>query len=134
MAQVETIRNCLNMFCEASGQKISYSKSKVLFSKNVDSNLANAIASRLQIDRTNDLGKHLGVQSIHGRVTCQTFSELLGRFNGRLEGWKTRTLSIAGKVTLAKSVLSAIPSYTMQTSILLAGICLEIEKRTRRFI
>ncbi|XP_031124379.1 uncharacterized protein LOC116027093 [Ipomoea triloba] len=92
------------------------------------------IATRLSIEQTDNLGKYLGVPSIHGRVTCRTYYELLDRINSRLEGWRSKLLSMAGKVTLAKLVLNAIPLYTMQTTALLKGICQEIEKRTRRFI
>lgn len=41
---------------------------------------------------------------------------------------------MAGKATLAKVVLNAIPLYTMQATALPKGICQEIEKCTRRFI
>lgn len=134
LEQVDIIKDCLLQFCAASGQKINLAKSQVYFSKNVTSDLANDIANGLQIEQTTDLGKYLGVTSIHGRVTCHHFTDLLDRINGRLEGWKTRILSMAGRVTLAKAVLNAIPSYAMQTSVLPTGIYLEMEKRTRQFI
>ncbi|XP_031125131.1 uncharacterized protein LOC116027569 [Ipomoea triloba] len=134
LEQVDIVKDCLLQFCDASGQRINFAKSQVFFSKNVPPVLASAISNQLQIEQTNDLGKYLGVKSIHGRVTCHHFTELLDRINGRLEGWKTKTLSVAGRVTLAKAVLNAIPTYTMQTSVLPARVCLEIEKRTRRFI
>ncbi|XP_031132009.1 uncharacterized protein LOC116033406 [Ipomoea triloba] len=133
-AQVAIIQDCLDRFCEALGQRISYSKSHVFFSKNTPPGLADDIANQLSIARTGDMGKYLGVLSIHGRVTRGTFKDLLDRVNGRLEGWKAKLLSLAGRVTLARSVLNAIPIYTMQTVVLPKGICHEIEKRTRRFI
>ncbi|CAN1336983.1 Putative ribonuclease H protein At1g65750 [Linum perenne] len=34
----------------------------------------------------------------------------------KLDGWKCNTLSLAGRVTLALSVLNSIPSYAMQTN------------------
>lgn len=103
------IRDSLDRYCDASGQRISYAKSQVYFSKNVDSDVAIDIANRLNLDKTDNLGNYLGVQSDHGRMSKQHFSGLLERIKGRLEGWKTRTLSLAGRVTLAKSVLNSIP-------------------------
>lgn len=76
-AQVEIIRDCLNRFCEALGQMISYSKLQVFFSINVNHDLVEEIAAKLNIERTEDLGKYLGVPSFHGRVTCRTFDDLL---------------------------------------------------------
>ncbi|CAN1144589.1 Putative ribonuclease H protein At1g65750 [Linum perenne] len=52
----------------------------------------------------------------------------------RLAGWKVKALSLAGRVTLAHSVLSAIPAYVMQTSVLPVDTCKEIDKRIRAFV
>ncbi|CAN1169819.1 Putative ribonuclease H protein At1g65750 [Linum perenne] len=54
--------------------------------------------------------------------------------DSKLAGWKGRTLSLAGRVTLAQSVLAAIPVYAMQTSLLLVDTCKEIDKRIRNFV
>ncbi|CAN1147835.1 Putative ribonuclease H protein At1g65750 [Linum perenne] len=47
----------------------------------------------------------------------------------KLTGWKASSLSLAGRVTLAQSVISAIPSYIMQTSMQHSHICSEIDKK-----
>ncbi|XP_019175883.1 PREDICTED: uncharacterized protein LOC109171271 [Ipomoea nil] len=134
LEQVDVILDCFGQFCTASGQKISLSKSQVFFSKNTNKNMKEEISRRLRIESTEDLGKYLGVPAIHGRVTSATHSDLLARISSRLDGWKAKTLSLAGRVVLARSVLNAIPAYTMQTTFLPKGICTEIEKRTRNFI
>lgn len=132
--QIAIIRDCLDRFCAASGQRISFSKSQILFSRNTHPEVADEIATALGVEKTADLGKYLGVPSIHGRVTCSTYDGLLDRLNARLDGWKTNLLSMAGRVTLAKAVLNAIPFYRMQTTVLPKGVCQEIEKKIRRFI
>lgn len=104
------------------------------FSRNVDTVVASDITNRLNVAKTDNLGTYLGVRSTHGLVTGNHFNNLIDRIKGRMEGWKTRTLSLVGRVTLAKSVLTSIPMYTMQTTVLPIGVCNEIEKCTRRFI
>ncbi|CAN1786707.1 Putative ribonuclease H protein At1g65750 [Linum perenne] len=47
----------------------------------------------------------------------------------KLTGWKASSLSLVGRVTLAQSVLSAIPSFIMQTSVLPSHIYSEIDKK-----
>lgn len=100
----------------------------------MDTSAASAIANRLNLTKTNDLGTYLGVKSAHGPVTGNHFTSILDRIKGRLEGWKAKTLSIAGRVTLAKSVLSSIPMYAMQTVVFPMGVCNEMDKYMRRFI
>ena len=52
----------------------------------------------------------------------------------KLSEWAAKSLSLAGRITLAKSVLLAIPSYAMQTTKLPSGLCNRIEKLIRNFI
>ncbi|CAN1751196.1 Putative ribonuclease H protein At1g65750 [Linum perenne] len=52
----------------------------------------------------------------------------------KLAGWKRNSLSLAGRVTLALSVLNAIPSYAMQSSALPASITSLIDSILRNFV
>jgi ribonuclease HI len=59
---------------------------------------------------------------------------MIEKVKARLSGWKTRHLSLAGRITLAKSVIQAIPIYPMM-SMPIPRTCLnEIEKLQRAFI
>lgn len=49
-------------------------------------------------------------------------------------GWNTKLLSLAGRVTLSKSVLCIILSYFMQLALILIGVCVEIEKIIKKFV
>ncbi|CAN1178324.1 Putative ribonuclease H protein At1g65750 [Linum perenne] len=52
----------------------------------------------------------------------------------KLAGWKANNLSLAGRVTLASSVLNVIPSFVMQTAFLPVHVCEAIDKRIRDFV
>lgn len=54
--------------------------------------------------------------------------------NQRLSSWKARTLSFAGRVTLANSVVQAMLAYVVQSCELPRNICDEIDKLCRAFI
>ena len=101
-AQASVIKGCLNRFCEASRQKVSFNKSVVHFSKNVNPQLKDDISRELGVSTTDDLGRYLGMPAIHGRVTKRTFQQVLDRINKRLAGWKTKVLSLAGRATLVQ--------------------------------
>ncbi|CAI0409373.1 unnamed protein product [Linum tenue] len=74
------------------------------------------------------------LQIVHGRVTKDTYKYILENLDKRLSGWKIRSLSLAGRVTLALSVLNALPNYVMQTAVLPCHICDVIDKKIRNFV
>ena len=41
------------------------------------------------------------------------WSPILERFQGRLSGWKAKSISVRGRLTLVKSVLGSLGSYMM---------------------
>ncbi|CAN1824009.1 Putative ribonuclease H protein At1g65750 [Linum perenne] len=134
LSQCRSISNCLDRFCLASGQLVSLDKSRVFFSKNTQCANRRNICRSLGIAETTDLGRYLGVPVIHGRVRKDTFSYIIERIDKKLDGWKRNTLSLAGRVTLAQSVLNSLPSYAMQTAALPASILNAIDCRIRRFV
>lgn len=51
---------------------------------------------------------------IHKRCNKDMYAYLTARFNRRLSWWKAKYLSLAGRITLTKLVLNALPFYQMQ--------------------
>ncbi|CAL1356334.1 unnamed protein product [Linum trigynum] len=132
--QADVVMSCLQKFCKASGEQVSTEKSRIFFSRHMKRDICKRISERLNIPMTQDLGRYLGVPVLHGRTTKDTYRYILDRIDQRLAGWKADNLSLAGRVTLAVSVLNAIPSYAMQTAVLPAGICDQIDQKIRAFI
>ncbi|XP_074301475.1 uncharacterized protein LOC141632870 [Silene latifolia] len=132
--QAKVINKCLNIFCQASGQRVSLAKSRVFFSPNIEDDVAAAIANKLHFDKTEDLGMYLGMPTINGRVTKETFDFIAQKVDKRLSGWKAKNLSLAGRTTLVQSTLSTIPSYPMQTAKLPRSLCDDLDRKTRRFL
>ncbi|KAE8671974.1 hypothetical protein F3Y22_tig00111877pilonHSYRG00265 [Hibiscus syriacus] len=56
-----------------------------------------------------------GRRMLGGRATNATYQLLIQRMRERLAGWKAKSLSLAGWIVFAKSVLAALPSYIMQS-------------------
>lgn len=80
------------------------------------------------------MGVYLGAQLIHGRVKKSTYDSILIKMRKKLAKWKAKTLSLAGRITLAMSVLMAMPSYIIQTTLPPRGVCDDINKIVRSFI
>ncbi|CAN1146010.1 LINE-1 retrotransposable element ORF2 protein [Linum perenne] len=132
--QARVIRKCLDRFSAASGQEVSREKSAIFCSKNTNRHVSSLISLLLGIPLTQNLGRYLGVPILHDRVNVHTYQDILDRIDSKLAGWKVKSLSLAGRVTLAQSVLAAIPAYPMQTSVLPAKTCEEIDRRIRNFV
>lgn len=60
MKNCRNINETLNPFCDLSGQKVSWIKSKVYFSPNVDQDHRRELWEVLGMNSTPNLGKYLG--------------------------------------------------------------------------
>ncbi|CAN1191865.1 Putative ribonuclease H protein At1g65750 [Linum perenne] len=100
----------------------------------MDRRVSREVSEILGIAATQDLGRYLGVSLLHGRITRSTYDFILSRMDNKLAGWKAKNLSLAGRLTLASSILNSIPSYAMQTALIPAYICDAIDRKIRDFI
>ena len=134
MAQVEVVKRVLSEFSMCSGLRVNQIKTQVFFSHNVPDLQRRSLGQALGFSVTSDLGKYLGVPLWHNRVSKQMYGGIIEKVKSHLSGWNASTLSLAGRITLAQSVLAAIPLYSMQTVMLPAAICNDIDVTCRRFI
>lgn len=132
--QMLIVQDCLKRFGEASGQKVSEPKSQICFSRNVPNCTRRYIASVGKFKLVSGLGKYLGMPLYEGRMNKASFKFICDKVERRLAGWKAESLSMAGRITLAKSVIAASPVYAMQSTKLPVSICDFVEKRCRNFV
>ncbi|MCH87824.1 ribonuclease H, partial [Trifolium medium] len=132
--QMNVISSCLSVFCGASGAGVSIEKTKMLVSTNVNSNRERELSNISGFDLTSDFGKYLGVPIIHGRKKKSLYEFIIEKVRKRLSSWKAKNLTFAARITLTRSVLAALPTYVMQTTLLPQGVCNKIEKLMRNFI
>ncbi|ONK78423.1 uncharacterized protein A4U43_C02F18610 [Asparagus officinalis] len=132
--QAECICQCLENFCTASGQKVNKQKTNIMFSKNIDEAVASNILLYSGFSRTNDLGRYLGIDITNGRRKVQRYNDLLEKISRKFAGWKASCLSMAGRMTLIKSVMASMPIFTMHTDKLPVAICNVVERKQRAFM
>ncbi|MCI13457.1 RNA-directed DNA polymerase (Reverse transcriptase) [Trifolium medium] len=121
--------HCLDQFCQASSQKINNQKTQVYFSKNVDQRTKEDILQHTGFSQVDSLGKYLGANIAPERTTRGKFQHIIGKMQDKLSGWKHQCLSLAGRLTLTKSVLSSIPYYHMQYAKIPKNLCDEMGKK-----
>jgi len=84
-----------------------------MFSQNAKRAEKQALMSALDIGVEARNEKYLGLPVYMGRSKEKTFNYLKDRVWKRIQGWKEKLLSWAGKEILIKAVAQAIPSYAM---------------------
>uniref|UniRef100_A0A803NSP5 CCHC-type domain-containing protein n=1 Tax=Cannabis sativa TaxID=3483 RepID=A0A803NSP5_CANSA len=75
----------------------------------------------------------LGNPLLVSKSKRRDFNFVVERIKSRLEGWRSKLLSQAGRTTLINSVLSSIPIYTMSCFLLPKSVCELLDKLVRKF-
>jgi hypothetical protein len=68
-----------------------------------------------------------------GRSKNRTFAGICSRVQKKLDEWKVKFLSQAGKEILIKAVVQAIPTYSMGVFQLPKGLCKSLNSLMARF-
>ncbi|XP_019087263.1 PREDICTED: uncharacterized protein LOC109127207 [Camelina sativa] len=111
---------------DASGQKINFEKSSVIFGLKTPEWKRQRSQQILGISRVGGGGKYLGLPEQFGRKKVELFEHVVKKVKERTEGWSTKYLSPAGKEILIKAVALAFPVYSMNCFMLPSTICDEI--------
>ncbi|PNX54306.1 ribonuclease H, partial [Trifolium pratense] len=91
------------------------------------------LAGILGVRHVLDTGICLGLPSMVGRSKKTIFSYIKDRISKRINSWRGRALSKAGKEIMIKSVLQIIPAYVMSMFILPSSFIDDIEKMINVF-
>lgn len=129
----QTLKSILSKYAEASGQQINYQKSAITFSSKTSSFTKERVKQALNIHKEGGQGKYLGLPELFGRKKKDLFSSIVDRIKQRALSWSSRLLSAAGKLIMLKSVLAAMPSYTMTCFKLPVSLCKRIQSALTRF-
>jgi hypothetical protein len=125
-ANIRAMRAILSLFEDLSGLKVNFSKSQL-----VGVNIAGSWLSEAAMVLNCKVGSipfmYLGLP-IGGNASRLVFWQpLINKINSRLLGWKSRHLSLGGRLILLKSVLSSLPVYALSFFKAPSGIVSSIE-------
>lgn len=126
------IKECLNLYEKASGQQVNFHKSSIQFSHNTSPEIADMVSQNLQVPiRSDDF--YLGLPKLVARNRWEVFKYIKEKVWNRLQSWKGKIMSRAGKEILLKLVVQAIPSYAASIFMLPEKLCEEIEHMMNKF-
>ncbi|GKC80825.1 hypothetical protein Tco_1131599 [Tanacetum coccineum] len=78
--------------------------------------------------------KYLGVPLVPSRLVYKDCKELIEKVDGRINDWKNKSLSIAGRLQLMQSIIASLHVYWASMFVLPMCVLLDIEQRMRRFL
>eukprot|EP00253_Pinus_taeda_P031160 PITA_31160 len=131
--EVKHLRKILDPFVEASGLEINRDKSCVFIFNVVDQ--VKAHLTRLLGFRGGELPtKYLGKVLDFTSKKMKNWQGIIDKLSNKVANWAFRTLNIAGRIVLEKTVLQAIPVYPLSIMAAPIGICVRIREIIRNFI
>ncbi|CAN1764153.1 Putative ribonuclease H protein At1g65750 [Linum perenne] len=101
----------LDRYCAVSGQAVNSDKSAVLFSANTPENVKDEVLAVIGVPENARLGNYLGIPTEWGSSKVESFRYMLERLELRAQSWRSSLLSHAGRETMIKAILQALPSY-----------------------
>ena len=129
--ECQRILEILDTYEKCSGQKINKSKTTIFFSKSTFEDMREHIKLALGVPEIKQYEKYLGLPSLVGRNKKASFNYIKERVWRKIQGCKEKLLSQARREILIKSVVQAIPTYTMNCFKLPLGLCSEIESHKK---
>eukprot|EP00253_Pinus_taeda_P015299 PITA_15299 len=131
--EVRNLKKALDLFAEASGMEINKDKSCTFIFNTVET--VKRHLSRLLGFKQGDLPtKYLGNILDYSSKRLKNWQGILNKLTNRMANWTFRTLNIAGRIVLVKSVLQAIPIYPLSSMAVPQGVCGKIREILRKFI
>nr|GEZ27341.1 RNA-directed DNA polymerase, eukaryota, reverse transcriptase zinc-binding domain protein [Tanacetum cinerariifolium] len=129
---IQTLLSVLRCFYLASGLKINLHKSK-LMRISVSSNVVAAAAFLIGCSILTVPSNYLGVKVGSNMSRITSWDDVISKVSSRLSKWKLKLLSIGGRLSLLKSVLTSILLYHMCIFKVPIGVFNHLESICRNF-
>jgi hypothetical protein len=133
MGHWNRLSNILKKYELASGQKLNTSKTAIFFSLNTPQEAREKILEESGIPSSQRCDTYLGLPALVGKSRTKEFKGIIDRVWKRLQDWKFRLLSQAGREILLKAVIQAIPTYCMSVFMLPKTLCTKINLLMQQF-
>lgn len=117
-------------FTRVSGQQVGPTKSTLWFNNCTNPVLRKQVSDIILVNSSAVTTTYLGAPIA---TTAQAFDFLVESFSSRLQAWKSKLLSQAGRIVLIKAVLQSVPIYYMATTIIPQKVLSKLTSLIRRF-
>jgi hypothetical protein len=118
----------LGIYEEGSGQKLNFQKMTIFFNRNTSQEWMRDILQLSELSEATRFDTYLCLPSLIGKLKMQAFQSIKERVGQKLNKWKVRFLSQAGKGILLKDVVQAISTYSMSVFLLPITLCKDLNR------
>jgi mannosylglycoprotein endo-beta-mannosidase len=133
VTDVNNVKELLNAFGDATGLKTNLQKSQ-MFPIRCTVEEVEPLIDTLQAAQGLFPCTYLGLPLHIGKIRRADEQVLIDKIGARLPGWKGRSLTRAGRLTLINSVLSSVPVYHMTSFTLSKWAIKRIDRIRRNFL
>ena len=127
------LKKIFKIYEDVSGQSINLSKSSILFGNKVKVHVKTQMRNILGIHNEGGIGKYLGLPEQFGNKKSEMFTYIIEKVKSVTQSWKQRHLSTGGKEVLLKSIVLAMPIFSMNVFRLPKEVCEEINSILAKF-
>lgn len=127
------LNEILEIYGEALGQSVNRSKSSIFFSPNTPTTLRQSLKQTLGVLVEAFSERYLGLPTVVGKINSGTFEYLGDRAHGYMQGWSERLFACAGREALLKSIVQAIPMFSMSCFLLTKKVCKGLTSNMAKF-
>lgn len=131
---LRNLRNLLQKYETFSGQQINLTKSSLFISKRIHGHKLEKVQQVMGCTVKSFPFTYLGAPLYRGRYKAEYFDRIIQLVTNRLEGWKNRFISFAGKIILLKSVLASIPIHTLSCMAVPKSVIQRLENLMKHFL
>ena len=113
---------CLTNMSRRQANKLTMTKRRFFSAPTRRDQYKNPLKLLLGVAAITQYEQYLGLPSFVGKAKKQSFSYIRERIWHKMQGWKEKLLSQAGREVLIKAVVQAMPTFTMNCFKLYARI------------
>jgi hypothetical protein len=105
MAEWTNVKDALEIYEKALGQMVNCGKTAIFFSRNTKEDIKTEITHAVGMSFVQSYERYLGLSALVGHSKVRTFANIKGKVWDRLNGWKEKFLSQAGREIPIKVVI-----------------------------
>lgn len=130
--EAQVVKHVIDRYEQVSGQRVNWLKSKIFFFNTPP--LKQREINRIPGMKLGTLpSKFLGIPLFGGANKSAIRKNLVESCFNKLEGWKSKWLTLAGKILMLKTIVSAIPIFSMACLKIPNKIINVIKQKMRNF-